>query len=104
MVLKNATKMPIATNAGNLSQLGGEFVLGPGLSCSFVARMSTTRAHTPIRDVLDAAGVNATVCRDLAADASPEQRKRWMDIREDDLNRMIRRRIEPASCTFNSCG
>ncbi|KAI0277970.1 hypothetical protein BC826DRAFT_1086035, partial [Russula brevipes] len=45
---------------GDASQLGGEFVLGPGLSCTYVHRMQTTAGHAPIVDVLAAAGVRST--------------------------------------------
>ncbi|KAG8954133.1 hypothetical protein FRC04_000353 [Tulasnella sp. 424] len=42
---------------GDVKQLGGEFVLGPGLRCRFAHRMTTTRNHAPIRDVAITAGV-----------------------------------------------
>ncbi|KZV94733.1 hypothetical protein EXIGLDRAFT_766890 [Exidia glandulosa HHB12029] len=59
MVVKNAlkTRMPLTANGGDVKQLGGEFILGPGLACSYTSRMSTTRSHTSIRLLLDRAGV-----------------------------------------------
>ncbi|KAF8591207.1 hypothetical protein K439DRAFT_1289389, partial [Ramaria rubella] len=57
MIMKNALKvrMPLHKNGGDSKQLGGEFVLGPGLRCSYVSRMHNTRSHKPVRDVLLAA-------------------------------------------------
>ncbi|KAF9254426.1 hypothetical protein L218DRAFT_992322 [Marasmius fiardii PR-910] len=54
MVISNAFKsgMPIWKHGGDLSQLGGEFVLGPGLKCSFSHRMRYARAHLPIQKVV----------------------------------------------------
>ncbi|EIM83212.1 uncharacterized protein STEHIDRAFT_101316 [Stereum hirsutum FP-91666 SS1] len=34
---------------GNFSQLGGEFILGPGLECSFASRMQHTEDRTSLR-------------------------------------------------------
>ncbi|TFK66430.1 hypothetical protein BDN72DRAFT_961750 [Pluteus cervinus] len=45
---------------GNLSQLGGEFVLGPGPTCTFAYRMQHTEDHTEVADLLKAAGVTPT--------------------------------------------
>ncbi|TFL02454.1 AhpC/TSA antioxidant enzyme-domain-containing protein [Pterulicium gracile] len=60
MVLKNAVKsgMPFWANGGDIGQLGGEFVFGPGLVCTYAHRMTTTRSHVPILRVLQAAGVD----------------------------------------------
>ncbi|KAI0368820.1 hypothetical protein BV20DRAFT_947462, partial [Pilatotrama ljubarskyi] len=57
MVVRNALRvgMPIWERGGDATQLGGEFVFGPGLNCSFAHRMTTTRAHAPVLDVLMAA-------------------------------------------------
>ncbi|KAI0029277.1 hypothetical protein K488DRAFT_28548, partial [Vararia minispora EC-137] len=57
MVWKNAlrTGMPIWAKGGDPAQLGGEFVLGPGIHCAYVHRMRHTRGHAPILDVLSAA-------------------------------------------------
>ncbi|KAH6901648.1 AhpC/TSA antioxidant enzyme-domain-containing protein [Coprinopsis sp. MPI-PUGE-AT-0042] len=45
---------------GNIFQLGGEFVLGPGLQCSYASRMEHTMHHSPVEDVMRAAGVEYT--------------------------------------------
>ncbi|KAJ7072088.1 AhpC/TSA antioxidant enzyme-domain-containing protein, partial [Mycena amicta] len=60
MVVANAAKvgMPVWKAGGEISQLGGEFVLGPGLSCSWAHRMRYTRNHVPILKVVEAAGVD----------------------------------------------
>jgi hypothetical protein len=60
MVLANAVKvrMPIWKAGGDIAQLGGEFVLGPGLQCSFAHRMRYTRSHIPILEVVKAAGID----------------------------------------------
>ncbi|OCH86609.1 hypothetical protein OBBRIDRAFT_737671, partial [Obba rivulosa] len=57
MVVRNALKvgMPVWEKGGDVAQLGGEFILGPGLSCMYAHRMSNTRAHAPISHVLAAA-------------------------------------------------
>ncbi|PPQ64609.1 hypothetical protein CVT26_002007 [Gymnopilus dilepis] len=64
MVVGRAIKvgMPVWENGGDVDQLGGEFIFGPGLKCSYAHRMQTPKGHAPIEDVLSAAGidVNAT--------------------------------------------
>ncbi|KAI0322137.1 hypothetical protein OF83DRAFT_1049944 [Amylostereum chailletii] len=65
MVWKNALKvgMPVWERGGDAGQLGGEFVLGPGLTCSYAHRMQNARTHAPIAEVLDAAGVPFVLAR-----------------------------------------
>ncbi|KAF7321729.1 Peptidase A1 domain-containing protein [Mycena kentingensis (nom. inval.)] len=60
MVVKNAAKvgMPVWRNGGEISQLGGEFVLGPGLRCDWAHRMRYTRDHVSILDVIAEAGID----------------------------------------------
>lgn len=59
MVVAHALRvgMPVWERGGDAAQLGGEFVLGPGLSCTYAHRMQSTAGHAPIVDVLAAAGV-----------------------------------------------
>ncbi|KIJ66908.1 hypothetical protein HYDPIDRAFT_85923, partial [Hydnomerulius pinastri MD-312] len=59
MVFKNAVRvgMPVWEKGGDITQLGGEFVLGPGLTASYAHRMPNTRSHAPIVRVLAAAGI-----------------------------------------------
>jgi len=57
MVLVRALKvgMPLWEKGGDVAQLGGEFVFGPGLTCSYAHRMQSPKGHAPIQDVLKAA-------------------------------------------------
>ncbi|KAF8150726.1 hypothetical protein B0H34DRAFT_638972, partial [Crassisporium funariophilum] len=59
MVVVRAIKvgMPVWEKGGDIGQLGGEFIFGPGLTCSYAHRMQTTKGHAPIQDVLQAAGI-----------------------------------------------
>lgn len=43
---------------GDQQQLGGEFILGPGLQCKFSHRMKSTRGHAEIDDVLAAVDID----------------------------------------------
>ncbi|KAJ6589929.1 AhpC/TSA antioxidant enzyme-domain-containing protein [Mycena vulgaris] len=52
--LKNPT---LIGKQGNISQLGGDFVLGPGQSCSFAHRMQHTEDHIEVVDLMKTAGV-----------------------------------------------
>ncbi|KAI5475058.1 hypothetical protein MNV49_002050 [Pseudohyphozyma bogoriensis] len=47
----------LSANSGDIKQLGGEFILGPGEECSFTHRMSNTKDHVPTADLMHAAGV-----------------------------------------------
>ncbi|KAF8348913.1 hypothetical protein F5887DRAFT_831014, partial [Amanita rubescens] len=57
MVLVRAIKvgMPLWEKGGDVAQLGGEFVFGPGLTCSYAHRMQSPKGHAPIQDVVKAA-------------------------------------------------
>ncbi|KAJ7064690.1 AhpC/TSA antioxidant enzyme-domain-containing protein [Mycena amicta] len=46
--------------AGKVSQNGGDFVLGPGVQCSFIHRMQNTEDHVEVVDLMHAAGVDYT--------------------------------------------
>ncbi|KAF8895935.1 hypothetical protein CPB85DRAFT_1229681 [Mucidula mucida] len=50
--------MPVWEKGGEIGQLGGEFVLGPGMTCHWAHRMQTVKGHAPVPDVLAAAGVS----------------------------------------------
>lgn len=54
--LKRNMAMPLK-NPGDLNGLGGEFVVGPGMECSYAHRMRTTRDHAELNDILKAIGV-----------------------------------------------
>ncbi|KAI0267857.1 AhpC/TSA antioxidant enzyme-domain-containing protein [Gloeopeniophorella convolvens] len=59
MVVGHALRvgMPPWERGGDATQLGGEFVFGPGLSCTYAHRMQSAAGHAPVVDVLAAAGV-----------------------------------------------
>ena len=62
--LAGATRLPLFERAGDTSQLGGEFILGPGVNeCAYAHRMRTTRSHTPILDVVTASGIQTARAR-----------------------------------------
>jgi len=91
MVLKNAVAngLPLWENGGDVQQLGGEFVLGPGLTCSYAHRMHTRRSHAPVMSVLQAAGLpvreKAHVHRKLPSTASVADEESWMAKRAKGL-------------------
>jgi len=43
---------------GNISQLGGEFILGPKNTCSFEHKMQHTEDHAEVAELFQAAGVS----------------------------------------------
>ncbi|KAJ3739655.1 AhpC/TSA antioxidant enzyme-domain-containing protein [Lentinula detonsa] len=45
---------------GNIAQLGGEFILGPGNQCIFAHRMRHTEDHAEVLDLLDRAGFRSS--------------------------------------------
>ncbi|KAJ2914926.1 hypothetical protein MD484_g5483, partial [Candolleomyces efflorescens] len=42
---------------GKISQLGGEFLFGPGNQCSFASRMRNTEDHVSVEELMGLAGV-----------------------------------------------
>ncbi|KAI0647408.1 AhpC/TSA antioxidant enzyme-domain-containing protein [Trametes meyenii] len=42
---------------GNISQLGGDFIFGPGESCTYASRMKHTEDHIEVADLMKEAGV-----------------------------------------------
>ncbi|KAI0333596.1 hypothetical protein GY45DRAFT_1244515 [Cubamyces sp. BRFM 1775] len=42
---------------GNSSQLGGDFIFGPGETCSYASRMKHTEDHVEVADLMKEAGV-----------------------------------------------
>jgi len=42
---------------GDISQLGGDFIFGPGQECTFASRMEHTEDHTEVADLMKIAGV-----------------------------------------------
>lgn len=57
---KGVFDMPLRP-PGDLKLLGGEFILGPGLQCSFTHRMVTTRGHLDLPRILVQAGCDLSL-------------------------------------------
>lgn len=68
-IKKGVVDMPIR-NPGDLKLLGGEFIFGPGVQCSFVHRMMTTRGHLDVPRILAQAGCDMTLKSQPRAGAS----------------------------------
>jgi len=47
----------LAGKGGNVFQLGGELILGPGDTCSFIYRMQHTEDHTDVADLMRVSNV-----------------------------------------------
>ncbi|EJF64769.1 hypothetical protein DICSQDRAFT_52225 [Dichomitus squalens LYAD-421 SS1] len=98
MVVRNALRvgMPVWERGGDSTQLGGEFVLGPGFNCTYAHRMTTTRSHAPIREVLRAAGYNRAATTPGAGpdglSLTQDEEEAWMRDRRRSLARMRARR------------
>lgn len=106
MVIANALRvgMPVWEKAGDVAQLGGEFVLGPGLTASYAHRMRSRSSHAPIVRVLTAAGVHVylrsekprpVVSSDPAGRASivlEADEEQWMEERRQSLARIRERK------------
>lgn len=93
MVVRNAIRvgMPVWEKGGDVTQLGGEFVLGPGPTCLYTHRMRTTRSHAPILHVLSAAGLS-TGLRGASPSLAPNDEEQWMEERRRSYARMQARR------------
>ncbi|KAF4597258.1 hypothetical protein EYR40_007710 [Pleurotus pulmonarius] len=50
--------LPLWEKGGDTNRLGGEFVLGPGNTCTYAHRMQSTRGHVPVVNILETLGVN----------------------------------------------
>ena len=72
--LKRNLAMPLK-DPGELGGLGGEFVLGPGLECTYAHRMKNTRDHAELQDILKALGVMLpdSLARQLGSPARPQK-------------------------------
>ncbi|KAJ9095971.1 hypothetical protein QFC21_005333 [Naganishia friedmannii] len=95
-------KMPLA-NPGTFTQLGGEFIVGPGLKCDFAHRMTNTSNHMEAFDILRLAGVESSrssqVRQGKIAEEEMHELKRlqqeeaeWRDDRATELERIKRRK------------
>ncbi|KAK0215142.1 AhpC/TSA antioxidant enzyme-domain-containing protein [Armillaria fumosa] len=58
-IFKGPLKRPsLIGKQGNISQLGGEFVFGPGKECTFASRMQNTEDHVEVSELMKHAGVD----------------------------------------------
>ncbi|KIK80947.1 hypothetical protein PAXRUDRAFT_833211 [Paxillus rubicundulus Ve08.2h10] len=113
MVFKNALRvgMPVWEKGGDPAQLGGEFILGPGLTASYAHRMPNARSHAPIMHVLAAAGMGVQCEMPMpAADTvgrtsvPPIDEEKWMEERRLSLARIRERKLaRRMGVAFPSC-
>jgi len=95
-VAKNAirARMPIYRYPGDFFQVGGEFVFGPGLRCSYASRMHNTASHAPVREVVRAAGVDLTASPGTCIKQEHyQQLDEWMMARSLELERIRYRKV-----------
>lgn len=93
MVLKNAVKMPLA-DAGDIKQLGGEFLLGPGPVCHYAHRMHTTKSHAPVRELLVRAGVDMNpIPKEIRHLVDAREEEKWMMERERKMREIRNARL-----------
>jgi hypothetical protein len=71
-IKKGVIDMPLRP-PGDLMLLGGEFILGPGLHCSFTHRMVTTRGHLDLPRILVQAGCDLSLKTPVDPNASPRR-------------------------------
>ncbi|PBK87150.1 hypothetical protein ARMGADRAFT_939327 [Armillaria gallica] len=58
-IFKGPLKSPsLIGRQGNISQLGGDFVFGPGKECTFASRMQNTEDHVEVSELMKYAGVD----------------------------------------------
>ncbi|SJL12006.1 uncharacterized protein ARMOST_15422 [Armillaria ostoyae] len=58
-IFKGPLKNPsLIGKQGNISQLGGDFVFGPGKECIFASRMQNTEDHIEVSELMKHAGVD----------------------------------------------
>ncbi|KAL6302488.1 AhpC/TSA antioxidant enzyme-domain-containing protein [Sparassis latifolia] len=93
MVVRNALRvgMPVWEKGGDVAQLGGEFVFGPGLACAYSHRMAYTRSHAPVVDVLAAAGIRTVITSPGEGGPSvlyPDDGEIWMNARRGSVSRI----------------
>jgi len=97
-------KLPLE-NPGKRTQLGGEFVLGPGLRCDFAHRMSNVSDHMEAPDVVKIAGCELCTLPErqavkvaqeevAALERENQQLEEWRFERANELERMKRKKAE----------
>lgn len=81
--IKRATQMPLR-NPGHFTQLGGEFVFDGTLNTIYTHRMTTTRSHSPIRDICAVAGVSLEWIHYEPGPSPPPVHRRSIIAEEDE--------------------
>ncbi|KAF7428262.1 hypothetical protein PC9H_007483 [Pleurotus ostreatus] len=103
MVVANALKvgMPVWERGGDISRLGGEFILGPGITCSFAHRMQNPRSHAPIMRLIAEVGVDVATpeARSPSPASKPpnmteEEEMQWMKGRRRSLAALKARKVQ----------
>lgn len=94
-IKKGVVDMPIRL-PGDVKLLGGEFILGPDLQCSFTHRMVTTRGHLDLPRILVQAGCDLSLRtpKDVLAERDTGPRKPGSTRSADRINaRRIAKRL-----------
>ncbi|ORY31950.1 AhpC/TSA antioxidant enzyme-domain-containing protein [Naematelia encephala] len=96
---------------GKMTQLGGEFILGPGHTCEFAHRMTNTSNHMEAPDVLRIAGIEHPTKTEIAqfkleAEQQAElerlqgEMKTWKEERQQELERIRQRKAARRGETY----
>jgi len=105
--------MPLTKNGGDINQVGGEFIFGPGLKCSYAHRMTSTTSHVSIRSLLLRAGVPASPRphQHEEDEDSASKSPSWSDTKRAEVKKLVEallpwggRHPKPAQdCVGDSC-
>jgi hypothetical protein len=97
MLVGNAlrARMPVWEYGGHASQLGGEFVLGPGLRCSYAHRMTNTRGHESVDRLLIEAGVDSYTPKDHVASSYGLMEETKIDVGEAEVVEVQPKSLDP---------
>ena len=85
-IKKGLFDMPIR-NPGDMKLLGGDFILGPGLQCSFTHRMTTADGHMDIPRILAQAGCDLSLKTPKPMFTLSEKEARLAMLASGNLNR-----------------
>lgn len=89
-IKKGVIDMPLRP-PGDLMLLGGEFILGPGLHCSFTHRMVTTRGHLDLPRILVQAGCDLSLKTPVDPNASPRRPVSTKSLDRSNARRLARK-------------
>ncbi|KZS98512.1 hypothetical protein SISNIDRAFT_481242 [Sistotremastrum niveocremeum HHB9708] len=105
--------MPLTKNGGDINQVGGEFIFGPSLKCSYAHRMTSTTSHVSIRSLLLRAGVPASTQPrdDEDEEETGSKHPSWSEVRRAEVKKLLEallpwreRSSRPAQdCVGESC-